>query len=177
MRKRKVKSKSSPWITAELRQKMRKRDFLKNQAVKQNSHQAWNDYKKARNEVNASIREARATFFNDSIKKHSGNLKETWNVINSSLGRKPKMTVINELVYEGKDFVQKQDIAEQMNNHFCSLGSKLASGIPDTASQPEDFLNRTDLNCCFRPVNVGYILNLISNLKPSVSCGLDSIFL
>ena len=96
MRKRKVKSKSSPWITAELRRKMRKRDFLKNQAVKQNSHQAWNDYKKARNEVNASIREARVTFFNDSIKKHRGNLKETWNVINSSLGRKPKMTVINE---------------------------------------------------------------------------------
>ena len=40
------------WITAELRQKMRKRDFLENQAVKQNSHQAWNNYKKARNEVN-----------------------------------------------------------------------------------------------------------------------------
>ena len=39
----------------------------------------------------------------------SGNLKKTWNVINSSLGRKPKMTVIYELVYEGKDFVQKQD--------------------------------------------------------------------
>ena len=85
------------------------------------------------------------------------------------------MTVINALVYKGKDFVQKQDIAEQMNNHFCSLGSKLASGIPDTASQPEDFLGRTDLNFCFRPVNVGYILNLISNLKPSVSCGLDNI--
>ena len=67
MRKRKVKSESSPWITAELRRKMRKRDFLKNQAVKQNSHQAWNDYTKARNEVNASIRVARANFFNDSI--------------------------------------------------------------------------------------------------------------
>ena len=108
-------------------------------------------------------------------KKHSGNLKETWNVINSSLGRKPKMTVINELIDEGKVFVQKEDIAEQMNNHFCSLGSKLASCIPDTVSQPEDFLGRTDLNFCFRPVNVGYILNLISNLKPSVSCGLDNI--
>ena len=139
MRKRKVTSKSSPWITSELRRKMRKRYFLRNQGVKQNSHQAWNDYKKARNEVNASIREARVTFFNDSIKKHSGNLKETWNVINSSLGRKPKMTVINELVYEGKDFVQKQDIAEQMSNHFCSLGSKLASGFPYTDSHPEDF--------------------------------------
>ena len=101
MRKRKVKSKSSPWITAGLRQKMRKRDFLKNQAVKRNSHRVWNDYKKARNEVNATIREARANFFNDSIKKHSGDLKETWNVINSSLGHKPKMTDINELVYEG----------------------------------------------------------------------------
>ena len=66
MRKRKVKSISSPWITSELRQKMRKRDFLKKQAVNQNSHEAWNDYKKARNEVNDSIREPRANFFNDS---------------------------------------------------------------------------------------------------------------
>ena len=74
MRKRKVKSKSSPWITAELRRKMRKRDFLKNQAVKQNSHQAWNDYKKARNEVNASIREVRVTFFKGphATKMHCG---------------------------------------------------------------------------------------------------------
>ena len=117
MRKRKVKSKSSPWITSELRQKMRKRDFFKKQAIKQNSNQTWNDYKKARNEVNASIREATANFFNDSIKKHSDKLKETWKVINSSLGRKPKATVINELVYEpGKDFALKQDIAEKMNN-------------------------------------------------------------
>ena len=38
--------------------------------------------------------------------------------MNSSLGRKPEMTVLNALVYKGKDFVQKQDIAEQMNNHF-----------------------------------------------------------
>ena len=37
-------------------------------------------------------------------------MKETWNVINSSLGRKSEMTVINELVYEGKDFVQKQKL-------------------------------------------------------------------
>ena len=79
MRKRNVKSKSSPWITSKLRQKMRKRDFFKKKKVNQNSQQEWNDYKKARNEVNAIIREARANFFNDSIKKHSGDLKENWN--------------------------------------------------------------------------------------------------
>ena len=44
-----------------------------------------------------------------------------------------KMKNVNKLIDEGKDFVQKEDIAEQMNNHFCSLGSKLASCIPDTA--------------------------------------------
>ena len=66
-------------------------------------------------------------------------------------------------------------IAEQMNNHLCSLGSKLASGIPDTVFQLEDFLDRSDSNFYFRPVNVGYIHNLISNLKSSVRCGLDNI--
>ena len=130
----------------------------------------WNVCKKARNDVNASIREARTNFFNKSIKNHSDNLKETWKVINSSLGRNCKLTVINELVYEGKDFTEKQNIAEQMNNHFCSLGSKLASGIPDTAFQSEDSLNRTDSHFYFRPVSEGYNHSLITKLKPSVSC-------
>ena len=86
------------------------------------------------------------------------------------------MIVINELVYEGKDFTEKpQDIAEQMSNQFCSLGSKLASGIPSTAFQPRDFLNRTDSNLYFRPVSQGYIHTLITKLKSSVSCGLDNI--
>ena len=67
------------------------------------------DYKKARNDVNASIRIARTNFFNESIKKHSGNLKETWMVRNSSLGRNSKVTFINELVYEGK-VIQKSKI-------------------------------------------------------------------
>ena len=66
-------------------------------------------------------------------------------------------------------------IAEQMNNHFCPLGSKEASGFPDTVLQPEDFLSRTDSYCYFLPLNVGYIHNPISSLKPSVSCGLDII--
>ena len=105
----------------------------------------WNDYKKVRNDVKASIRVARTNVFNDSIKKHSGNLKETWKVINSSLRSNSKATVINELFYEGKkSFTEKQDIAEQMSNHFFTLGSQLVSGIPDTAFQPEDLLNRTD---------------------------------
>ena len=63
-----------------------------------------------------------------------------------------------------------------MNNRFCSLSSKLASGISDTVFQPGEFLNRTDSNVYFRPrIRVGYIHNLISNLKSSESCGLDNI--
>ena len=49
-----------------------------------------------------------------------------------------------------------------LNNHFFSRGSKLAAGIPDTAFQPEDFLNRADSNFYFRPVSEGYIHSLIT---------------
>ena len=76
MRERKVKINSLLWITSELRQ-MRKPNSFKRQAIKQNSNQAWNNYEKAKNEVNDSIREVRANFFNDSIKKYGGNWKET----------------------------------------------------------------------------------------------------
>ena len=66
------------------------------------------------------------------------------------MGPNSYVTVINEFVYDSKDFAEKQDIGEQMNDHFCSLGSNLASGIQDTVFQPEDFLNRTDSNFYFR---------------------------
>ena len=74
-------------------------------------------------------------------------------------------TLIDHIFTNKPDIITNHGVLhEQMNNHFCSLGSKLASGIQDTVFQPEDFLNRTDY---FRPVNLGYIYNLISNLKSS----------
>ena len=62
-----------------------------------------------------------------------------------------------------------------MNKQFCSLISKLAPGTPNTVFQPEDFLNRTDSNVYFCPLNAGYIYDHIPKLKPSVSCGLHNI--
>ena len=46
-----------------------------------------------------------------------------------SLGRKPKMTVINELIDEGKDFVQKQDVAEQIPVSLTSILVKCLESI------------------------------------------------
>ena len=97
IRKRKVRSTYSPWLTPEIKRKMRQRDYLKKQAVKLNLEQNWREYKEARNEVTACIREAKASYFNEGIKANSGNSKETWKIINKSLGRKSKTTVINQL--------------------------------------------------------------------------------
>lgn len=46
--------------------------LLKKQAVKHNHHH-WEQYKKAKNEVNASIKAAKTKYLSDRIKNSSGN--------------------------------------------------------------------------------------------------------
>ena len=67
----------------------------------------WEQYKKAKNEVNASIKAAKTKSLSDRIKNSSGN-----KLYKSSLGRKSNTTVKNELFFVGKRFTDKQERAD-----------------------------------------------------------------
>ena len=49
---KKVRSKYVPWITENIKQTMRRRDFLKKKAVKTGSKQFHDAYKRTRNDLN-----------------------------------------------------------------------------------------------------------------------------
>ena len=66
-------------------------------------------------------------------------------------------------------FCDRRSVAQQ-----CWIRLQTSSNI-NCWGHARGFHMVKDLNFCFRPFNVGYILNLISNRKPSVSCGLDNI--
>ncbi len=51
-RTKKVRSEYAPWITENIKQTMRQRDFLKKKAVKTGSKQFHDAYKRTRNDLN-----------------------------------------------------------------------------------------------------------------------------
>ena len=54
IRIKRVRSKNSPWITADLKERMHNRDTLKIKAIKSNDPHDWANFKKMRNKVNTA---------------------------------------------------------------------------------------------------------------------------
>ena len=81
---------------------MRRRDFHKKQAVKHNSKLQWESYKAERNKVNIQMRQAKSKYFCDKIQNcsHSKDVKKSWSLINTLLGRKQKLSYVKQLIID-----------------------------------------------------------------------------
>ena len=71
----------TPWITNELRQRIRNRDFLKKKANLSNDPQFWQQYKHTRNRINNEIKGVKRTYFANNLALHKGDMKKTWKLI------------------------------------------------------------------------------------------------
>ena len=64
---KKVRSEYAPWITNNIREVMKQRDFLKKKAVKTGSKQFHDAYKRTRNDLNRLIKKTKATYFRNTL--------------------------------------------------------------------------------------------------------------
>ncbi len=80
LRSRRVKNRKSPWITKELRQKMRHRDSLKKKANLSNDPQIWQQYKQTRNRINNEIKEVKRNYFTNNLDLHKGDMKKNMEI-------------------------------------------------------------------------------------------------
>ena len=74
IRTKRVKSKSCPWITADLKERMHNRDTLKIKAIKSNDPHDWANFKRMRNKVNTEIKTAKKVFYNNKFIENNGDL-------------------------------------------------------------------------------------------------------
>ena len=58
-----VRDKSYPWITQDIRRLMTKRDKCLKKAIASGCNTVWSDYKRMRNEVNSVLRNTKRSFF------------------------------------------------------------------------------------------------------------------
>ena len=89
----------------------------------------WLRYKQIRNEVNFEnkMKAKRKSYFSQKLEENRGNIKETWKVLNTAMGRKSKTTTINSLDVNSNTFTDPKDIAQELNYHFSTIADKIAS--------------------------------------------------
>ena len=59
---------------------------------------------------------------------------------------KKSFTAINQLIFDQRDIVNKQEKANSINDYFCNIGNKLTSEIPDNEHQYLDFMSQSMAN-------------------------------
>ena len=67
IRETRVCKKRSPWITPNILQQMRSRDYFKKKFETTKDISTWNLYKKARNEVNKNLKQSKCDFFSTNL--------------------------------------------------------------------------------------------------------------
>ena len=86
------------WLTSPLNQRFKtKSQYSKLHRQGHISEQVNN---KLRNEVHRELGRAKQTYFCDIFSNSESNMKKKWETLNEMMGRKPKATDMNEMVFD-----------------------------------------------------------------------------
>ena len=125
----------------------------------------YNNYKlRLENE----IRKKKRHYFHNKFVNMSGNVRETWRLINETtgLGMNKSETLPTEDV---------GNLAERFNTYFSSVGQNIAANLPPPSVPYDNFLHhQNNLRFQFIPISTLDVINAIGSLN-NKPCGIDSI--
>ena len=78
------------------------------------------------------IKNFRHDYYEKKIEDNKNNLKVTWKIFKQAVGQSTKSTCIDKVIYDCREVVDKQEIADICNLHFVSVGKRLAEGLSNT---------------------------------------------
>ena len=169
------RSLSKPWISEELKGRVRKRQCL--YLLFRQGRVARATYNRYNNFVTSSIRKAKKDYFYQRFHTYKTDAKKTWESINFILGRgrgcKDGISLIKK---DGISFSLKEDIAENFNDYFSNVGNVINSSItcPSTGSFTDYLEGNFQNSFVFTPVNEFHVESVIHSLK-NKQCNINVI--
>ena len=137
-------------------------------------------FKNCRNAVNKDVNLAKELYYKNTFHENEGNLHKTWGIINELSSRKYNNSQISEIKPNVISIRNSQDLSETFNDHFSTIGRKLAKEIPLNVNDRShlDYFKGlpTDHQPCQLIItNSSQILFLSSRLSKSKATLLDKI--
>ena len=90
-------------INPELRRKLFLRDYYKKKNRYTRSENDWQQHRKLRNAVSAENARTKNNYFKQKLAEANDDIKETWKISNSALGKRSKTTTIHNLEVNDND--------------------------------------------------------------------------
>ena len=156
---------------------MHDRDIMKLKAIRSKNPHDWAEFKRLCNKVNGDIKIAKESYYKKSFNVHKNDPQRTWQTINELTSRKNN-TFVKELTVNGVSVTNPTDLSDAFNEHFSTIGLKLANEIPPTANGNKsclEYLNITDQRFHFTLTSSSQVFSLLNKLSKSKATGLDKI--
>ena len=173
--KKRVRESNPQWITEELLNSIKLRDYLKKVASRSKTEEDWVRFKQQRNFVINLKNRLKKQYFQNLIDENSDNSKKLWKTLNSLIPNDKRCNIIPHFLTDnGKEISNKKEIAETFNKFFSTIGSKLASAFPFYETShicPKPVLN----DFFFQSVSLSTVSKIISGLDNGKATGLDDI--
>ena len=132
-------------------------------------------YKRYRNHLSSLMKSAEKQYYEDSFRKNKSNLRKSWGIIKSIIGKKSSKVNLQFMV-NNQLTSNAQSIANNFNNFFVNIGPNLKKHIPDSEIDPLQYLS--DIDCMhsiyLRGTNNEELTKIIKDLKDSGS-GYDEV--
>ena len=140
------KSSIKPWITPSILCSINKKTQLYNKFLRRGNRTNENNYKRYRNVLVQTIRDAKKLYFKDALKQNKNNGKVTWDLLNQVVNKShKKQNNYPDTFYDsqGKAY-NKPDVPNGFNVFFSSIGHMLDKEIPKIDNDPLNYLNELD---------------------------------
>ena len=167
----KIKGSNLPYITSEIRQLARQRDFLRKKANKTGSRYLRQAFQQIKHKVTYKIRQARSEYYSRRINENQGYIKGTWKVLKQAINKGPKMANINSVIYDSELVTDRNNIPEVFNGHFVGVGEKLAKDVSPSSCSSSDCILKVNTNGSrfefklLKPVDVYKVFSKLKNGK------------
>ncbi len=110
------------------------------------------------------------------LNENAGDQKATWKVLNDLMGKKSAATEVNEILTSTYTTLKNAGhIANHLNVHFTEIGPRLATNLPVSSTNAEDYLKREPSSFEFAEIEPSRTLKLLSRLDITKATGLDQI--
>ena len=133
------------------------------------------EYTRYRKTLRHSIREAKKMYYTRTFNIYKNNMKTTWKIINDTLRKKSSTSCDAHFISNGQIIKNHDEIADQFNHFFISIGSKLSREIQPMNDHKQYLRNPTESQLIFTSVEEQHVLTIINNLKDKSSYGHDGI--
>ena len=154
--------KNKPWITKSLLISIKKKQKLHKTHYIFGLPSEKEYYKLYSNTLTRVKNLAKRLYYHNKITEHKNNPKKTWDVLRSLLPSKTKSNTPNSLTVKSSTITDINEIAEEFNYHFATIGKSLASSINNNDKSPTFYLKNPCTNSIYlQPTSTHEVMALL----------------